>query len=386
MPFEFVDRVPSKLGRVKITPENGGTPYYAVVERADEPAVAGTPLSAANLNAAQESLIFRNDNSVSTWRSVYVAPNGNDNNSGLSSSPMKTIKGAIRKYAKWHKYLDVYLQDGTYNEDIGQVALDMCSLTIRGASENKDAVIVNMATILECHLNFFRLVNLTLNMTADATRAVTVNAGFFFANNVRFNLPTTSSANCVNIYNGASAMLTDCVINPGTGAAIYASQGLEIRAIDCTSERTVVRGFWAANGSVIIYTPTLNATTMTYESPGGKCILLSAEPGSVEGIMGSNYGRYRTFDGLLIQWGTFAVTPTTANTAFNYILTFPIPYVENPIVLATPVLIDPETCSVGVYRGTQVNLKEQIQIFLTRKTAVSTTINWIAIGKGAVES
>ena len=386
MPFTFVDRVPSKPGRVKITPENGGTPYYAIMERADEPSTAGSPLSAANLNAAQESLIFRNTDSVSTWRSVYVAPNGNDNNSGTEASPMKTIKGAIRKYAKWHKYLDVYLKDGTYTEDIGQVALDLCSLTIRGASENKDAVIINSASILECHLNFFRLVNLTLNMTADATRVITVNAGFFFASNIRVNMPTTSTANCINAYNGASAMLADCVLNPGTGAAVYASQCFEIRAIGCTSERKLVRGFWAANGAVIIYTPTLNATTMTYESPGGKCIPLTAEPGSVEGIMGSNYGRYRTFDGLLIQWGTFATTPTAANTAFNYILTFPIPYTENPIVLATPNLIDPETCSVSVYRGTQVNLKEQIQIFITRKTAVSTTINWIAIGKGAVET
>ena len=33
MPIDFKDRVPSKPGRVKITPENGGSPYYAVVER-----------------------------------------------------------------------------------------------------------------------------------------------------------------------------------------------------------------------------------------------------------------------------------------------------------------------------------------------------------------
>ena len=124
MPFDFKDRVPSKPGRVKITPENGGASYYAVIERADEPSTAGSPLSAANLNAAQETLIYRNDSSLSTWRSVYIATNGNDNNSGTESSPMKTIKGAIRKYAKWHKYMDIFLLAGTYNEDIGQIATD----------------------------------------------------------------------------------------------------------------------------------------------------------------------------------------------------------------------------------------------------------------------
>ena len=66
MPFTFVDRVPSKLGRVKITPENGGTPYYAVMERADDPAQVGTPLSAANLNEAQEQYVFQSSTSAST--------------------------------------------------------------------------------------------------------------------------------------------------------------------------------------------------------------------------------------------------------------------------------------------------------------------------------
>ena len=99
MPFTFVDRVPSKLGRVKITPENGGAAYYAVVERADEPAVTGTPLSAANLNAAAE-LGYQSTSSLHTLKRVYIAPNGNDSNTGTSeSAPMKTVKAAVQKYA-----------------------------------------------------------------------------------------------------------------------------------------------------------------------------------------------------------------------------------------------------------------------------------------------
>lgn len=49
MALEFKDRVPQKPGRVKITPESG-TPYYATMERADEPVEVGTPLNAKNFN------------------------------------------------------------------------------------------------------------------------------------------------------------------------------------------------------------------------------------------------------------------------------------------------------------------------------------------------
>ena len=387
MPTDFKDRVPSKPGRVKITPENGGTPYYAVIERADEPTVAGTPLSAANLNAAQESISYTNTSSASSYRRVYLSPTGKDTNTGDSTStPMATVKAAIRKYAKWYKNIDFSFMDGTYTEDIGSIATDSACMSFRSVNSDKDLVTINMATQLELYVPQTRIYNLTINMTASGVRPISVTAGTLFVNNVRINVPTDSNASCINVYNGALAWVYGCVLNSGTAAAIYGNQALRIVAISCSSERTLARGFYAHAGSIIEYTPTLTATQMTYETERGKCIRTSARAGMVEGLMGSNYGRYRTFDGLLIQWGTFAVTPTAANTAFNYVLTFPIPFTENPIVLVSPNLIDPETCSLSVYRGTQVNLKEQTQIFITRKTAVSTTVNWIAIGKGAVDA
>lgn len=49
--FEWVDRIPANVGRVLITPESGGTPYYATVTRADNPEVIGTPVDAEHLNA-----------------------------------------------------------------------------------------------------------------------------------------------------------------------------------------------------------------------------------------------------------------------------------------------------------------------------------------------
>ena len=275
MPFEFVDRVPSRLGRVKITPENGGTPYYAVMERADEPAVAGSVLSAANLNAAQEQYVFQSATSASTAKSVYLSPTGNDNNAGTAASPMKTIKGSIRKFAKWHKALDLYLADGTYTEDIGGINTDNCTFSIRSTSEDRTKVILNMATPLEVLINQVRLYNLTINMTAANTRVLTVNAGSLFCYNVQINMPTSSTATCININNGTTAYLANCVINSGTAAAVYANRALLVRAYNCTSTRTVGIGFHAINASLIEYTATMTATTMTKTESGGKCVVWS---------------------------------------------------------------------------------------------------------------
>lgn len=43
------DRIPTKPGRMKITPEDGGPAYYATVEMADEPTQVGTALNKENL-------------------------------------------------------------------------------------------------------------------------------------------------------------------------------------------------------------------------------------------------------------------------------------------------------------------------------------------------
>ena len=385
MPFTFVDRVPSKLGRVRISPENGGSPYYAVVERADEPAVAGTPLSAKNLNDAQETLVYQNTTNLHTFKRVYLATNGNDNNTGATAStPMATIKAAIRKYAKWHKYIDLYLADGTYTENIGTISTDSCTISIRSASEDKDKVTISSSTMLETHINQFRLYNITLTMTAVEERALSVNAGQFYAYNTRFNMPTTSGAATVNVYNGASAFLSECVINAGTVAAVYGNQALLIRAYRCTSERKIEVAFQANNGSTIEYDETINATTMIREVNGGKCIRLADRAGRVRGSMNNLYGRYLTSDGLLMQWGTVDITPSGVNVPTSAVLEFPIKYEQTPLVFCTVVTSVPEKCAVSVLRNTVADNKAAVEIILTRNGVTETNINWFAIGTGAV--
>ena len=380
MPFTFVDRVPSKQGRVKITPENGGTPYYAIMERADEPSVAGSSLSAANLNAAQETLAYSTTDGAHTIKRVYVATNGKDSNNGNSTStPMASVRAAIRKYAKWHKYMDIYMLDGTYTEDIGTISTDNCSLSIRSESQDMDKVTINMTVMLESHMNQLRLYNITLNMTALDQRVLSNNAGQLYAYKVRLNMPAASTSACINVYNGSSAFLSECVINSAKGAAVYGNQAMLIRAYNCTSERTVPLGFYANLGTTIEYTDTLTATERVREAAGGKCVLLSAKPGKIDGNMAALNGRYLTHDGLLIQWGTVSITPVV-DTPTSAEVTFPQKYSLTPLLFVAPVTSVPESCSVGVRRDAVADPRVSNIIVLTRSGTTTTVINWLAIG------
>lgn len=218
--------------------------------------------------------------SASTYKLVYVGLEGSDNNDGTSqAAPMATIKGAIRKYAESYKFLDIRLLDGTYNEDIGAIGTDVANLSIRSASENKDAVTINMATQLDLNSGTVRLYNMTLNVTATGVRGISVNAGALYAHGIRVNLPAGTTVSCVNVYNGTHAFLMNCVLNAGTGsnagAAVYGNQAMMVKAINCTSECKVNVGVHAHNGSDIVYTDTLNATTKTKQTSWGKCTLRS---------------------------------------------------------------------------------------------------------------
>ena len=115
MAIKFVDRVPTRPGRIKITPEDGSPVWYGVMERADEPAVEGTPINAANLNAMQQN------QGLSSDLTVYVATSGSDRvGDGTSSAPYATISKALSVIPKQlNGYLaTIYILAGTYNENV----------------------------------------------------------------------------------------------------------------------------------------------------------------------------------------------------------------------------------------------------------------------------
>ncbi|WP_406044145.1 hypothetical protein [Succinimonas sp.] len=66
--ISFEDRVSAYPNRYLMIAEDGST-SYVVLERADEPLVAGTPLNAENLNSIVENIFPVTESS--TWRGCY---------------------------------------------------------------------------------------------------------------------------------------------------------------------------------------------------------------------------------------------------------------------------------------------------------------------------
>lgn len=383
MAIQWVDRVATYPGRIRLTPENGDPAFYATMERADDPTVTGTPINAENLNAAQNTLNFTSDTSISTYKKVFVATTGNDGNGGESAAaPLATIKAAIRKYAYWYKMLEISLADGVYTENLGTVALDQCNIIIRSTSGNRDSVTLNLSTTTETSVPAIRLYNLTLNMTVNNTRLFAVASGVLFADNVRFAAPEDTDSPLVNVYNGAAAFLSGCILNGSTiatVASVYGNNALLIRAISCTSERTVGIAFYANLGTTLEYTPTVTALTMVNESSTSKCVLLGKLMNGA-----SLSGQYRSPEGMLIQWGTVTITPTAADTPATAIVEFPYEFAETPIVTATVATTAPQYVSVSLMRGGTgiTNNRKQTAIIITRNSAAATGVNWIAVGRG----
>ena len=101
---------------------------------------------------------------------------------------------------------------------------------------------------------------------------------------------------------------------------------------------------------------------------------------------GTISGRRLTSDGLLIQWGTIGITPSAVDTPTRAIVTFPIAYSATPSVYLTPVSSVPENVSVAIERSSDVisNARTAVCVTLTRNGLTSTSIGWLAIGKGVV--
>jgi hypothetical protein len=279
--------------------------------------------------------------------------------------------------------LDVYLADGVYTENLGSIALDQCTLIIRSSSGNRDSVTLNLSTMTETSVPALRLYDLTMNMTVNNTRLLSVASGVVYADNVRFAAPTTTDSPLINVYNGASAFLSNCVLNGSTTAtvaSVYGNNALLIRALSCTSDRTVGVAFYANMGTTIEYTPTVAAVSMIREASSGKCIVLGKLMNNA-----SLSGQYRSPEGMLIQWGTVTITPSAADTPTTAIVEFPYAFAETPIVTATVATTAPQFASVSIMRaGTGVtNNRKQTAIILTRNSVSATGINWIAVGKEA---
>lgn len=107
--YNFTDRQPTLPNRRKITPE-GGAPYYATVEMADEPTVAGTPVTRAGLMAIQgmenSSTVFNADGSITE-----------SFNNGTVKTTTFNADGSITETVVFTETGQTYSQTTVFNSD-----------------------------------------------------------------------------------------------------------------------------------------------------------------------------------------------------------------------------------------------------------------------------
>lgn len=88
-------------------------------------------------------------------------------------------------------------------------------------------------------------------------------------------------------------------------------------------------------------------------------------------------GKYKTHDGLLIQWARPSITPTAAGVVTTLDVTFSEAFAFTPAVIVTPVTTVPDTLNAAPSDITTTGFK--LQLYRTGTT--TTGVQWLAIGK-----
>lgn len=102
--------------------------------------------------------------------------------------------------------------------------------------------------------------------------------------------------------------------------------------------------------------------------------------------IGSGYGHIKYLNGTLMQWGTVAITPDTANTVKSAQIMFDRPYELTPHIWAALQSNVPNAITWGIGAGSQVgDSLTSMMIYMTRINTIATTFRWAAIGKAASE-
>ena len=210
MAVRWVDRVPTNPNRMKITPENGSS-YFATVERADNPTVAGTPVNAQNLNAMQEA------SGLTANRSVYVSTAGSDSvGDGSEANPYATINKALASIPRnLNGYTAiVYIAAGSYAENVS--VRDFGNGLIRLSGVAGAVVEVNGVTFNR--VTYAEIANITFSITGSNLYAN--------ASNVRIESPFIANGGTFGVYaNHGSCLvfLNTVTINNTTNFAVVSS-------------------------------------------------------------------------------------------------------------------------------------------------------------------
>lgn len=256
MAIKFVDRVPTRPGRIKITPEDGSNPWYGVMERADEPSVEGTPINATNLNAMQQN------QGMSGNMTVYVATSGSDAlGDGTRTAPYATITKAISIVPKNlnGNNATINIAAGSYNENVVIEYFVGGRIIITGV-EN-DLVHINELYVTGCDV-------LVSNVSISAVALHCTRLAFC---NIATSLTIRSGATrAINISNFSSAVINSATIDGSTERAVnVSSHGMAyFNIIQGTNNSGV--GLVVSGGIIMYYLSSLEATIATNTGAGGR--------------------------------------------------------------------------------------------------------------------
>lgn len=265
MAVNWVDRVPTKPGRIKITPEDGSSAWYGVMERADEPSVVGTPVNAANLNAMQ-----RNDG-LDGNKTVYVAVSGSDRTGdGSSTSPYQTITKALSSIPKnLNGYTaTVYIASGTYPEKLYINGFTGGTLMFTGITNA--TISVTSIAITHTEMLIFRNLNFSVVGESDVLYGVHVTSGCIVVDTGSFSVSNASASGIYAIL-GATAYFTNLALSM-VANGVTASNNAQV-IVGTLTGTTTETGFRATGGGrITLGSSTLSAPTLYVTSSGGRVL------------------------------------------------------------------------------------------------------------------
>ena len=221
MAVKWVDRVPTNPNRMKITPETG-SPYYATVERADNPSVEGTPVNAANLNAMQETT------GLSANRTVYVSSAGSDNiGDGTEANPYATINKALATIPRNLNGFTatINVAAGTYAESVLVANFGNGTVRITGV----EGAVVTVNRLEANNVKMFEIVNIALDISGCFFHAV--------SSGVRVTAPVTTNGAVYGVYatNFSNVVFASTLtINNTTNYAVVSTSGSRVYVTNIT--------------------------------------------------------------------------------------------------------------------------------------------------------
>ena len=260
----WVDRVPTKPGRVRLMPVEGDSNLYDMT-REDAPQVEGTPLNAANLNAMQEGT------GLTENVTIYVANSGSDNTgNGTSTAPYATITKALSTIPKsLNGYTArVYIANGAYPEKL--IINGFTGGTLMFTGNSNANISVTSISIQHTEMLIFRNLHFSVTGGSDVLYGVHTTASCMVVDTGSFSVSNASVSGIYAIL-GATVYFTTLTLS-AVGNAVTATNGAQIIVGTITGVSTD-NGLRATAGGRIFYgNNTLSTPTMHVTASGGRIL------------------------------------------------------------------------------------------------------------------